>query len=403
MIEPDKRKAIYCFCNEGLSIREISRRLKISRNTVRVIIKQKGNISHTPRADRVDIDAQLLRSLYDKCNGWVERIHEILTQEKGMDIGYSTLTRLLRELELGTRKKQRCLQFADQPGEEMQQDTSPYVVKIGDKPTAVIGSLLYFRYSKMRYLKFYRSFDRFRMKCFFHEALTFFGYTARVCIIDNTNEHEQSYLIKLPPYVQPPYIVHGRATDQYGYISFAGNFYWVPGTSRDDVKVIQYSDYIEIYQRRKLLVEYCLPLPEVKNQRFNPPGQPQPPHQPKDRKKPTVVEEQKLRSAAKEIDVYLTFALKQIGDGKQKHRFIRQLYGLYQQITLPLLIKTLERSLKYRIVDIETLERIAVLEMQKGNYQIPFPSVPIDKDYQERESYREGQWSDEVDLSGYDL
>lgn len=116
-----------------------------------------------------------------------------------------------------------------------------------------------------------------------------------------------------------------------------------------------------------------------------------------------MVEEQKLRSAAKEIDVYLTFALKQIGDGKQKHRFIRQLYGLYQQITLPLLIKTLERSLKYRIVDIETLERIAVLEMQKGNYQIPFPSVPIAKDYQERESYREGQWSDEVDLSGYDL
>ena len=144
MIEPDKRKAIYCFCNEGLSIREISRRLKISRNTVRVIIKQKGNISHTPRADRVDIDAQLLRSLYDKCNGWVERIHEILVQEKGMVIGYSTLTRLLRELELGTRKKQRCLQFADQPGEEMQHDTSPYVVKIGDKPTGVIGSLLYF-------------------------------------------------------------------------------------------------------------------------------------------------------------------------------------------------------------------------------------------------------------------
>lgn len=495
MIEPDKRKAIYCLCNEGISIREISRRLKVSRNTVRVIIKQKGNVPHTPRADRVDIDADLLRSLYDKCKGWVERVHEILREEKGIHIGYSTLTRLLRELGLGTPQKQRCMQFADQPGEEMQHDTSPYNVKIGDKPVGVIGSLLYFRYSKMRYLKFYRSFDRFKMKCFFHEALTFFGYTARFCIIDNTNlarlrgsgnnavivpemeqfagqygfefvchrpgnanrkagnersfytvetnffpgrtyedlldlnrqalewatvrmahrpvskthmipakafEHEESYLIQLPPYVQPPYIVHGRATDQYGYISFRGNFYWVPGTSRDDVKVLQYSDYIEIYHSRKLLVKYRLAPPDVKNQRFSPVEQPQPPHQPRDRKKPTALEEQKLRSTAKEIDDYLTFAVKQIGDGKQKHRFIRQLYGLYQKITLPLLIKALNRSLKYRIVDIETVERIAVLEMQKGNHNIPFPSVPIAQDYQERESYREGQWSDEVDLSGYD-
>jgi len=43
------------------------------------------------------------------------------------------------------------------------------------------------RYSKRRYLKFYRTFNRFRRKCFFHEALTYWGYAARRCIIDNTN------------------------------------------------------------------------------------------------------------------------------------------------------------------------------------------------------------------------
>lgn len=126
--------------------------------------------------------------MVDVTVGWSGyAVHEILKKEKGIDIGYSTLTRLFRELGLGPHKKQRCMNFPDQPGEEMQNDTSPYLLKIGDKSTRVIGSILYFRYSKIRYLKFYRSFDRFKMKCFFHEALIFFGYTAGSCIIDNTN------------------------------------------------------------------------------------------------------------------------------------------------------------------------------------------------------------------------
>jgi len=60
-------------------------------------------------------------------------------------------------------------------------------------------------------------------------------------------EYEQSYLAKLTPYVTPPYLVHERSTDQYGYASFGGNFYWVPGTKRYDVKVLQYSNCIKVY------------------------------------------------------------------------------------------------------------------------------------------------------------
>jgi hypothetical protein len=69
----------------------------------------------------------------------------------------------------------------------MQHDTSPYIVKFGTNRVKIVGSIIYMRYSKMRYLKFYRSFNRFAMKCFIHEALTFWGYAAPVCIIDNTN------------------------------------------------------------------------------------------------------------------------------------------------------------------------------------------------------------------------
>ncbi len=91
-------------------------------------------------------------------------------------------------------------------------------------------------------------------------------------------EQEKPYLIKLPPYVEPPYQEHERGTDQYGYVSFSGNFYWVPGTRRDDVKVLQYSDHLKIYQRRQLLGQYELPGDAVKNEVIYPDGVPFPVH-----------------------------------------------------------------------------------------------------------------------------
>ena len=491
MIEPDKRKAIFCLHNEGMGIREIARNLGISRNTVKTIIDLKGNIPYLHRKDKIEIDHELLQRLYDECDGRVQRIHEKLSEEEGIKVGYSTLTSIIRELDFGRSQKRRCDRVPDEPGAEMQHDTSIYTIKIGDKQVRVIGSLLYFRYSKIRYLKFYRSFNRFKMKCFFHEALTFWGYAARCCIIDNTNlarlrgsgknaiivpemegfarqygfefvcheirhsnrkagnersfytvetnffpgrsfenledlnrkafewatvrmvnrkvsktgllplkafEYEQSYLRKVPPYVPPPYLAHERGTDQYGYASFDGNFYWVPGTKRVDVSVLEYSNCLKIYHKRKLLVEYDLPPYGVKNELFSPEGQPEPQYQPKHRKKPTEGEEKKLRSLSEEVEAYLSFVLKQ--NGIQKHRFIRKLYGLYQKITLPLFNKTIKRALKYRITDIQTLERIAILQLKEGNYEVPF--VETNEEFHNRESYLEGCFTDEVDLSQYD-
>jgi transposase len=492
MIDPDKRKTIYCLHCEGMGIKEIARRLQVSVNTVRSIISQKGMMPDTTRKDKIQIDEQLLRDLYTECEGYVQRIHEKLAEEEGISLGYSTLTRLIRELGLGQPRNQRCSHVDDQPGAEMQHDTTAYRLKIGDKLIRVVASLIYLRYCKMRYLKFYRGFNRFKMKCFFHEALSFWGYAAAQCIIDNTNlarlygtgknavmvpemhqfakqygftfvchekghanrkagnersfftvetnffpgrkfetledlnqqafdwatvrmanrpvsksalipakafEYERGYLIKLPPYVPAPYLVLERGTDQYGYTSFDGNFYWVPGNKRDDVKVLQYSHHIKIYYQRRLLVEYELPPDGTKNEKFSPKGMPAPAHQPKYRKKPTALQEKQLRAADPKIDAYLNFALTHKG-AKQKHRFIRQLHGLYQKLALSLFIKAIKRALTYRITDINTIERIAVLVMKDANYQTPF--VQIDSKYQNRDSYIQGHLSDEVDLALYD-
>lgn len=491
MIDAEKRKAIYLLHQEGMDVRKIARQLGISRNTAREIIKQKGAMPDTIRSDKIRIEPELLRRLYEKCEGYIQRVHEKLVEEEDIQIKYSTLTRLLREMDISRPHKSRCDEVPDKPGAEMQHDTSSYLVMVAQKRTRVIASLLYLRYSKRRYLKFYRTFNRFKMKCFFHEALMFWEYAAGQCIIDNTNlarlrgtgknavivpemevfgkrygfeflchekghanrkageekglhtvetnflpgrdfqslqdmneqafqwatvrmytkplgktrvipveafECERAYLNKLPPHLPSPYRLHGRGTDQYGYVSFAANYYWVPGTRRDEVKVLEYSDRLQIYLRRKCLAEYRLPPDGVKNKKFSPEGLPKPRFHPNNRKKPSHEEEKRLRAMDEAVSAYLDFALKP--KGIQRHRFIRQLFAMTQQMSSALFLKTIKRGLRYRITSMETLRRIAYLYMNQNDEMLS--CVDVDEDFRQREAYQEGRLTEAPDLSIYD-
>lgn len=491
MIGPDKRKAVYLLHEEGMGVREIARNMHMSTNTVMQIIAQEGEMPQTVRKDKLEIDSDLLARLYASCEGRAQRVYEKLTEEEGIDIAYSTLTRMLREEGLSKKPSQRCSKVPDEPGAEMQHDTSPYRVKLARTWTPVQGSLLYFRYSKIRYLKFYRSFNRFRMKCFFHEALVYWNYAAALCIIDNTNlarlqgtganavivpemerfanqygfrfvchekghanrkagnergfytvetnffpgrafesiedmnlqafewatersanrptgktriipsaafEYERPYLKKLPPYIEPPYQVHKRATDQYGYASLYGNFYWIPGTKRHDVKILEYATQLKIYHDRKLLGQYPLPSDGVKNAVIAPEGGPQPSCRPVYRKKPTAREEKTLRSLCESVDRYLDFALPKTG--KSRHRFVRALFSLYRKTAPAVFVQAVERALKYRVSDIKVIENIIFIILQTGRFDVTLPEV--DPAFQNRETYIEGCFADEVDLAIYD-
>jgi transposase len=490
MIDANKRKAIFVLHNEGMGIRELSRKLNVSINTVRKIIDQEGEVPEINRPDQIDIDPVLLGKLYKECGGYARRVYEILEEDMGIDIGYSTLTRNLRQLGLGHSKNQRCDKKQDTPGGEMQHDTSPYTTRFRDARVKVQGSLIYMRYSKVKYLKFYRSFNRFAMKCFIHEALTFWGHAAGQCIIDNTNlarlrgtgknavivpemeqfakqygfeficheighanrkagnergfytvetnffpgrkfqnledmnrqafewatmrmanrpvsktnmiparafEFEQSFLEKLPPYVTPPYLTHERGTDQYGYAAVNGNFYWVPGKTRFNVKVLEFCDHIEIYHQRKKLAEYKIPPDGIKNKRVGPEGGPPPIHSPRNRKKPTGEEERILRSSAPQIAAYMDFIL--VMKGKARHRLIRQLYSLYKKTPIDLFVKAVQRALKYRVNNLATLENIIRLLLRQSDYQMPLPKM--DNTFTDRPTYIEGRFTTDPDLSIY--
>lgn len=495
MIEADKRKAIFLLHEEGMGSREIARRLRVSRNTVRAVIAQRGEMPRTIRKDKLHIDEELLGALFQRCEGRIQRMHEILTEEEGIAVSYPTLTRMLRELGITKAAKQRCHQVPDEPGAEMQHDTTLYSICLGEKIHKITASLLYLRYSKRRYLKFYRGFDRFKMKCFLHEALTFWGYAATTCIIDNTNlarlrgtganavivpemesfarhygfsfrchekghanrkageersfwtvetnflpgrtflsledlnaqalqwatvrlehrpqgkarlipakafEHERTVLSALAAHLPAPYQIHQRDTDQYGYVAFAANYYWVPGSGREPVQVLEYTGKLKIYRRRECLAEYPLPKDGVKNAKFSPEGLPKPPYGPKNRRPSSQEEEKRLRALDPSVGAYLDWVLPLKAKGR--HRFLRNLLALSRKITAQLFKESIARAAKYRIEDIETIERIAVLNLLGGagsHSSQGLPSPVVDEHLTEREAYREGSLTEAPDLSIY--
>lgn len=493
MIPENKKEAIKMLYEEGKRKKEIARLLNIDPKTVRKILRSNGTALPKVRKDKKEIDIDLLKDLHERCDGYAERVYEILTEEHKIKIGYSTLTNFLRENSIGQKKNQRCGQEPDVPGEEMQHDTTTYMIKLDDKRTKVVCSGLYFRYSKIRYIKFYRQFNRFTMKCFIDEALRFWGYVAEKCIIDNTNlavlygtgsnavmvpemkafassygfkwkahekghanrkagkernfwtvetnflpgrtfknltdmnvqalawatdryarrpqsktrlipielfEKEKPFLTKMPAYVHPPYLPPvERDIDQYGYIAFNGNYYWIPGKSRGEANIIEYASYIKIYRKKEMLIKYDLPDWNEKNEKFTPEGVNTNPYEPNNRKKGCKEEEKFLRDINCVCCDYLDFIKSNQSDVKLKPKFIRDLYNLSKKMTGSLFLECIKRALKYHISNIASIERIAGQLVKNDLYKLPEPS--INNDYENREEYQKGRFSNEADPDTY--
>jgi hypothetical protein len=489
MIDPENRKSIWNLYQGGTSIVDLVKMFHIDHKTVRIIIKERGEALLIKRVDNIELDENLLREVFLSCDGWAQRTHEVLG-EKGVKIGYSTLTRKIQKLGLKNKEEKRAHKVPDEPGKEFQNDTSPYTIKINNKNQRVVASQLYYRYSKRRYLKFYISFTRFHMKCFFHEALSYFGYACQECIIDNTNlavhhgtgndavfvgemisfsklydfkwkahaikhsdrkagversfwtvetnffpgrsftsmedlnrqafdwsekhgrepnqktkiipnevfEMEKIYMKKVLPDLPAPYIVHCRVVDQYGYIVFDSNYYWIPlGTSKE-IKILQYSNIIKIYSERKLVVEYVLPAFGVRSERFIPKGI-QLGLAPKKVAIPSNKEEEILKNINEEVSKYLQCLIKGTSTNR-RYQVVKRLYSLHRRLTPSLFLKAVTRSLNYNLYDIKRLEEISIQILKSENLEIPDPLV--DYDYEDRDSYKEGEATDDADLTCYE-
>jgi len=126
MITDETRQAILGMHEKGMGIRQISRNLSISRNTVRTVLKG-GTPQVRGSGTSYDNEMPLIREAFVRCRGNMVRVAEILAQQ-GIAIGYSTLTRIARDRGLREPPKTRAGVYTFAPGVEMQHDTSPHKV-----------------------------------------------------------------------------------------------------------------------------------------------------------------------------------------------------------------------------------------------------------------------------------
>lgn len=135
MIPEEIRKTIVALHAKGTALRVISRMFGISRNTVRDVVKR-GHEEQPDQSGSCEEHQPLIADEYRRCEGNVVRVQEEL-KDRGIEIAYSTLTRIVREMGLREPRKKRAGAYTFAPGEEMQHDTSPHKVIVGGKPLTV--------------------------------------------------------------------------------------------------------------------------------------------------------------------------------------------------------------------------------------------------------------------------
>jgi len=185
MLTPQIKETIVQMHQKEIGIREIARLLKISRNSVRNALRNKT--AQKNKESRHEEHLDLVRQLTLECRGNLVRVQERLQGEHQIDIPYTSLTWLARRHEIKEPKKKRSGRYELGPGEEMQHDTTPYVLQLGDKRVKVQCAGLTLAYSRKIYIQFYPRFTRFEARVFLAQAFMYMQGVCPRCIIDNTS------------------------------------------------------------------------------------------------------------------------------------------------------------------------------------------------------------------------
>jgi len=188
MLDRETRTAILRLEKAGHAKTKIARALQVSPNSVSKVLEE-GNVE-VPQLERpssADRHRDRIVEQYIRCRGNMVRVHEELLAE-GISIPYSTLTGFCRRENIGVKPKKRSGNYHFKTGEEMQHDTSPHTVKIGDKYVLLQCASTVLCFSRMLYAQLYPTFNRFYCKVFLSEAISqFFKGAAGRCMVDNAS------------------------------------------------------------------------------------------------------------------------------------------------------------------------------------------------------------------------
>jgi len=169
-----------------VSINEICKKLEVSRNTVRKVIRGQHHDVGS-KVSKYQPHIPIIRELYPICKKNAVRLREVLKEKHNIFIPYPSLVWLLRQEGLNKSRKKQSGSYSFAPGQESQHDTSPYKIMLGDKKTTVQCASLVLAHSRRLYIQFYPRYTRFEARIFLIEALKFMDGSCSRCIIDNTS------------------------------------------------------------------------------------------------------------------------------------------------------------------------------------------------------------------------
>ena len=154
MISMDVWTAIKVLHNRGVSIRQIAKQLKISRNTVRKYLSKESpphyekSESYGPKSKWDRWKKEIIEMYYNK-KFVGSRIFEELKKKgaEGQRSGFYAYLKRIRQEDISDRIRER---YETGPGEQAQFDWSPYTVRIGSEYRKIYIFCIILSWSRIR-------------------------------------------------------------------------------------------------------------------------------------------------------------------------------------------------------------------------------------------------------------
>ena len=201
MIKMDDYASIHNLKSKNVSIREISRILKLSRNTVRKYLRENCSPEYRLKTSGQDAEQQLLKPNKSKWDRYHDEIVDMLFNKRyigsriynelkskepdGSESGFYAYLKRLKNIDIAKKARAR---FETGPGKQEQFDWSHYTVKIGGELRRVYVFLTVLCFS--RYKHFLGSFDMTQGAIFESKeaAYKYFGGVPEESLMDNARQ-----------------------------------------------------------------------------------------------------------------------------------------------------------------------------------------------------------------------
>jgi transposase len=187
MLSQAQRTTIMELKAKGVSSHEISRVLKVSRATVRKVLRSNStNVPEIQRKEKAEPCRQQILDLLASCKGNLVRVHEEL-KASGAAMSYQALTAFCRRQGIGQTPPVPSGQYHFEPGVEMQHDTSPHEVEVGGRKYKAQTASAVLCYSRMLFFQIAPTFQRFDCKVFLTDAVRYMNGAPQRVMTDNTH------------------------------------------------------------------------------------------------------------------------------------------------------------------------------------------------------------------------